>query len=86
MEQYGSRHATGVEERSMNGNDNREERYRATFEQAAVGLSHLAPDGRWLEVNDRLCRITGYTREEMTSRPTWSRREGYGPERYRPTR
>lgn len=58
-------------ERSMDGHDNGEERFRATFEQAAAGLSHLAPDGRWLEVNDRLCRITGYTREEMTSGMTF---------------
>jgi two-component system, cell cycle sensor histidine kinase and response regulator CckA len=42
-----------------------EERFRATFEQAAVGIAHVAPDGRWLEVNQRLCDIVGYTREEL---------------------
>ena len=51
--------------------ENGEERFRATFEQAQVGLAHLALDGRWLEVNDCLCRITGYTREEMTSGMTY---------------
>ena len=35
------------------------ERFRATFEQAAVGIGHLDCEGRWLRVNDRLCRITG---------------------------
>ena len=42
-----------------------EERFRATFEQAAVGISHVGLDGRWLRVNNRLCEITGYSRDEL---------------------
>lgn len=42
-----------------------EERFRATFEQAAVGIAHVAPDGRWLRVNQKLCGIVGYSREEL---------------------
>ncbi len=42
-----------------------EERFRSTFEQAAVGIAHVALDGRWLRVNERLCAIVGYTREEL---------------------
>jgi PAS domain S-box-containing protein len=42
-----------------------EERFRATFEQAAVGVAHVSTDGRLLRVNDKLCEIFGYTREEM---------------------
>lgn len=38
-----------------------EERFRATFQQAAVGIAHLALDGRWLRFNDKLCEIAGYT-------------------------
>jgi PAS domain S-box-containing protein len=38
---------------------------RATFEQAAVGIAHVAPDGRWLRVNDKLCAIVGHSREEL---------------------
>ncbi|MEH2191060.1 MAG: PAS domain S-box protein [Nostoc sp.] len=42
-----------------------EERFRATFHQAAVGIAHVGIDGRWLLVNQRLCDILGYTPEEL---------------------
>jgi PAS domain S-box-containing protein len=42
-----------------------EERFRTTFEQAAVGIAHVDLDGRWLRVNQTLCDIVGYTREEL---------------------
>jgi PAS domain-containing protein len=35
----------------------REARFQATFENAAVGIAHVSPDGRWLRVNEALCRI-----------------------------
>jgi PAS domain S-box-containing protein len=44
-----------------------EQRFRATFEQAAVGIAHVSPDGRWLRVNQRLCDIVGYSRGELLS-------------------
>lgn len=37
-----------------------EERFRATFQQAAVGIAHLSLDGHWLRVNSKLSEITGY--------------------------
>ena len=40
-------------------------RFRNTFEQAAVGMAHVAIDGRWLRVNQKLCEIVGYTKEEL---------------------
>jgi len=40
-------------------------RYTATFEQAAVGIALVAPDGRWLRVNHRLCDIVGYSEAEL---------------------
>ncbi|MBX7173876.1 MAG: PAS domain S-box protein [Pyrinomonadaceae bacterium] len=43
-------------------------RFRATFEQAAVGIAHVSPDGKWLHVNKKLCKITGYTKEELKAR------------------
>ena len=42
-----------------------EELYRATFEHAATGIAHMALDGRWLRVNQKLCDILGYSTEEM---------------------
>jgi len=45
-----------------------EERFRVTFEQAAVGMAHVALDGAWIRVNDRLCEITGYSRHELLER------------------
>ncbi|MGB7760786.1 MAG: PAS domain S-box protein, partial [Bryobacteraceae bacterium] len=37
------------------------ERFRAIFEQAAVGIAQVGMDGRWLRVNGKLCDIVGYT-------------------------
>ncbi len=42
-----------------------EARFRATFEQAAVGVLHQASDRRFLRVNQTLCRMLGYSREEF---------------------
>lgn len=42
-----------------------EQRFRATFEQAAVGMAQIGLDGKWLRVNDRLCEMLGYRREEL---------------------
>ena len=45
-----------------------EERFRATFEQAAVGITHVATDGTFLRVNQVLCDLLGYTRDELLAR------------------
>lgn len=45
-----------------------EESFRATFEQAAVGIAHVSLDGRWLQANQKLCEITGYSREALFCR------------------
>jgi two-component system CheB/CheR fusion protein len=42
-----------------------EDRFRTTFEQASVGIAHVALDGRWLLVNPKLCEIFGYTQAEL---------------------
>ncbi len=43
-------------------------RFRATFENAAVGIAHVAPDGHWLDVNAVFCDITGYSHGELLGR------------------
>ena len=45
-----------------------ETRFRGTFENAAVGIAHIGFDGVWLRVNDRLCDIVGYPRDELLER------------------
>lgn len=40
--------------------------FRATFEQAAVGIAHVDLQGRWLRVNQKLCEIVGYSAAELT--------------------
>src|SRR5467141_4374393 len=47
---------------------NSEARLRATFDHAAVGIAHVAPDGRWLRVNGTLCRILGYPVDELLTK------------------
>jgi PAS domain S-box-containing protein len=42
-----------------------DERLRGAFEFAAIGMALVAPDGRWLRVNPSLCRIVGYSPEEL---------------------
>lgn len=39
--------------------------WRSIFEQAAVGMALVAPDGSWLHANPKLCKIVGYSREEL---------------------
>lgn len=39
--------------------------FRATFEQAAVGLAHVSLQGNFLRVNQRLCDILGFSRQEL---------------------
>jgi PAS domain S-box-containing protein len=45
-----------------------EERFRGTFENAAVGIGHVDATGRFLRVNEKFCAITEYTREELLER------------------
>jgi len=42
-----------------------EGRFRATFEQAAVGIALMTTDGQFVQVNEKLCDILGYKPSEM---------------------
>ncbi|MDP2211767.1 MAG: PAS domain S-box protein [Candidatus Aquicultor sp.] len=43
-----------------------ENRFRATFELAAVGIAHVDLDGRFIRLNETYCNIVGYPRVELT--------------------
>ena len=40
-------------------------RFETAFTSAPIGMALVDMDGRWLQVNDALCRITGHTRSEF---------------------
>ncbi|MBI5506966.1 MAG: PAS domain S-box protein [Deltaproteobacteria bacterium] len=42
-----------------------EERFRSAMRFSAIGMALVAPDGRFLEVNHELCRILGYSEDEL---------------------
>ncbi len=48
-----------------------EARFRAWFELPIIGICITSPTKGWLEVNDHLCTLLGYGREELT-RMTWA--------------
>ncbi len=45
-----------------------EERFRATFNLAAVGIAHLTLDGHFIRLNQKFCDIVGYTQVELIKR------------------
>ncbi len=45
-----------------------EERFRGAFQYSPVGMGIVALDGRFVRVNPALCRIGGYSQDELLSR------------------
>lgn len=45
-----------------------EEKYRASFEQAALGILHTSLQGKILKCNERFAQIVGYAAEELVGR------------------
>ncbi|HEV2762797.1 MAG TPA: diguanylate cyclase, partial [Pyrinomonadaceae bacterium] len=43
------------------------ERFRSAFDHAAIGMALVSSEGRWLQVNRSLCKIVGYSEQEMLS-------------------
>ncbi|WP_178915640.1 PAS domain S-box protein [Natronomonas gomsonensis] len=62
-----------------------ETNYREVFEKAAVAMSVRDPEtGRFLDVNERYCELTGYSRGELigrTSEEVGGQQEGYTADR-----
>ncbi|CAN5727979.1 hypothetical protein BH18ACT15_BH18ACT15_03840 [soil metagenome] len=44
-----------------------EERFRTAFEEAPIGMALVDMDGRWLQANGALCRLTGYSLDALLS-------------------
>ena len=66
IEEAGHMAAVAIEAaRNRNALIASETRFRATFEQAAVGIAHVSPDGRFIRINQRYCDIVGYSLEEL---------------------
>ena len=43
----------------------REEKFHQAFDYAPIGMALVAPDGRWIKVNNSLCNMLGYDGEEF---------------------
>jgi PAS domain S-box-containing protein len=54
-----------VEERASQALHESESRFRAIFEQAAIGMADSSLEARFIRVNQRFCEIMGYSREEL---------------------
>ncbi len=42
-----------------------EERFRTTFEHAGAGIAHVSLEGRFVSLNQKFCRIVGYTSDKL---------------------
>lgn len=47
----------------------RERHFQAFFDRSLIGMGTVSPERHWTEVNDSLCRLLGYCREELLDRP-----------------
>ncbi|MBA4850079.1 HAMP domain-containing sensor histidine kinase [Emticicia sp. BO119] len=42
-----------------------EEKFQKAFEFAPIGMALVSPSGQWIKVNKQVCKITGYSEEEL---------------------
>ncbi|MCJ8281614.1 MAG: PAS domain S-box protein, partial [Rivularia sp. ALOHA_DT_140] len=43
----------------------REEAFRAIFENAAVGIAQVSPEGKFININEQFCQIVGYSKSQL---------------------
>ena len=54
----------------IGANKEAQERLRATFNQSAVGIAYVSADGRYIETNEHLSELLGYSQDEFCSMTT----------------
>ncbi|HET6225523.1 MAG TPA: PAS domain S-box protein [Bacteroidia bacterium] len=47
---------------------NSEERYRAIYDQVFVGIAKISLNGKFIQVNEQMCNMLGYTKEELCTK------------------
>jgi two-component system CheB/CheR fusion protein len=55
------------EERLSNELQKQEQLYKLTFEEAEVGIAHVSLDAVWIDTNEYLSNLLGYSKEEFKS-------------------
>src|SRR5439155_19860115 len=50
-----------------------EERWAATYDHAAIGIVEVDAEGRFLRVNEAICAMTGWSREDLLGRKLFAR-------------
>ena len=45
-----------------------EDRFKSAFTNAPIGMALVDTDGRWIQVNDALCELVGYARDDLLNR------------------
>ncbi len=67
---FGTNHDITEQKRAEERLRNSEARFRSYFELPIIGIGITSVDKKWIQINDKLCEILGYSREELLH-STW---------------